>query len=53
MQRMDSALVIRLCELLVNAAEVIQEQQKVILQLGGTFDGSTEGLIEEIGTMVD
>ena len=52
MVRNDAALVIRLCELLVNAAEVIKEQQQVILQLGGTCKETSQSLIDEIQTMV-
>ena len=48
----NTELMIRLCELLVNAAEVIKEQQQVILQLGGTCAETNQSLIEEIQTMV-
>lgn len=52
MAQNDAALVIRLCELLVNAAEVIKTQQQVILQLGGTCNETDQSLIDEIETMV-
>ena len=48
----NTELMIRLCELLINAAEVIKEQQEVILQLGGTCDKTDHSLIDEIQTLV-
>lgn len=48
----NTELMIRLCELLVNAAGVIKEQQQVILQLGGTCTETNQSLIDEIKTMV-
>lgn len=48
----NTELMIRLCELLVNAAGIIMKQQQVILQLGGTCDETNQSLIDEIRTMV-